>query len=374
MAAKPRARVKILRALVRFLLLPLVLSLAAGAALGGSNAWTTGFPIEVSILSMAADPSSPGTVYAGTPQGLFKSVDAGSSWALVGSLPPLAPIYSLAIDPHDGTVYAGSHGAADVFRSETGGSSWEALTFGADYHAYPRSLAVDPSGSGVLYAGLAPTTGTGSGVLKSPDRGATWSPKTAGLPVSVGIPTVLSIVVDPAASAKVYVGLDGFGVYKSLDGAEHWTLAGLQESFPQLSIYTLAIKPGDSATLFAATNAGIFRSTDATGHWAETDSGVFSFPVNALVIDPANPATIFAGTQTAGVFRTDDGGGSWSRWNDGLTALEVLALAVDGLGQNVHAGTDTAVFDRAAAAEPPRDVVHPTRRRPSPRVVNRPSP
>ena len=58
-----------------------------------------------------------------------------------------------------------------------------------------------------------------------------------------------------------------------------------------------------------------------------------------LVIDPATPATLYAGTP-GGVFKTVNGGGVWTAINDGLTELRVLALAINPAAPaNVFAGT-----------------------------------
>ena len=368
MAAAPaRTFPMLLRAIATALPMLLVARLAAG----GDDAWTTGFPVQATVLSLAVEPSS-STVYAGTDHGLFHSADGGKSWLLIQSLPPASPIWSIAFDTVHGSIYVGSHGAADVFRSDDGGSTWSAFSFGGGLSAFPKSLGVDPSGSGTVYAGLQATAGPGPGLVKSVDRGKTWTSKTAGLPLSVGIPTVLSIAVDPTAPATVYVGLDNFGVYKSVDAGEHWHLAGLQSFFPQISVEALATVPGSPSTLYAATNVGIFRSADAAGSWQEMDSGVYSVPVHALAVDPANTDAVFAATETAGVFRTTDGAQTWTRWDDGLPSPRVSTLAIDPRGAAVHAGTDTAVFDRNAAAPPERVLVHPPRRRPMPRVVGFP--
>ena len=51
--------------------------------------------------------------------------------------------------------------------------------------------------------------------------------------------------------------------------------------------------------------------------------------MKALVIDPTNPQTLYAGLWGAGVYRSDNGGVSWTARNEGLGAQEVYALALD---------------------------------------------
>jgi len=54
--------------------------------------------------------------------------------------------------------------------------------------------------------------------------------------------------------------------------------------------------------------------------------------VTGLVLDAANPSTLYASTNTRGVFRTVDGGISWSPLNAGLdtpASLKVTRVTID---------------------------------------------
>ena len=71
-----------------------------------------------------------------------------------------------------------------------------------------------------------------------------------------------------------------------------------------------------------------------------TSNGPDGGDVRALAIDPANPATLYAGTSGGGVFKSTDGGGSWTVINTGLTSTDVRALAIDPANPaTVYAGT-----------------------------------
>src|SRR6266446_10514163 len=77
----------------------------------------------------------------------------------------------------------------------------------------------------VQAAALGARTGTGSWVSLGPD----------------GIGSILAIAVDPAASSTVYVGTDGAGVYKSTDGAATWVSSS--SGLTSFSIRALAVDP-----------------------------------------------------------------------------------------------------------------------------------
>ena len=74
----------------------------------------------------------------------------------------------------------------------------------------------------------------------------------------------------------------------------------------------LAIDPSAPATLYAGTDSGVFKSTNAGGNWTAINTGLTNTCVLALVIDPSAPATLYAGT-LGGVFKSTDGGGAGRR-------------------------------------------------------------
>jgi photosystem II stability/assembly factor-like uncharacterized protein len=120
------------------------------------------------IGQLVIDPQSPGTVYAVTSRGLFKSTDGGASWAAPNIWLPATAVGPLAIDPQNpSTVYMG--GSRGVFKSTDGGASWAAVNFGLPATGV-GPLAVDPQNPSTVYAGT-----YGHGVFKitfAPDDAA----------------------------------------------------------------------------------------------------------------------------------------------------------------------------------------------------------
>jgi photosystem II stability/assembly factor-like uncharacterized protein len=57
---------------------------------------------NASVQSLAIDPSMPTVVYAGTTDGVFKSIDAGASWRESGIQG--AEVRALVIDPDNPTT------------------------------------------------------------------------------------------------------------------------------------------------------------------------------------------------------------------------------------------------------------------------------
>src|SRR5262249_10273606 len=83
-------------------------------------------PLGGAVISLAVNPNSPTTVYAGIfgGPGVLKSVDGGETWSVANQGITGRNVGSLVVDPGEpNTVYAGST-AAGIFRSTDGGASW----------------------------------------------------------------------------------------------------------------------------------------------------------------------------------------------------------------------------------------------------------
>lgn len=141
---------------------------------------------------------------------LYRSVDGGTTWINLvmhgevcnGPNPPgnchlVSGIISLAAAPSDpAVVYAGTNQVRYVLRSDNGGVTWERRAI-LDGLAY--SIAVDAQNPDVVYA----VPGPGSLVGRSADGGRTWAPFGQGLPSPYGS---RSIVLDPSTGALFLVG------------------------------------------------------------------------------------------------------------------------------------------------------------------------
>jgi photosystem II stability/assembly factor-like uncharacterized protein len=296
------------------------------------------------IWALGISPRSPRTVYAATgPLGLFASTDGGVRWRSLAI--GLHHAYAVAVDPNDpehllvaGSSSPGQQGPGrnGIASSSDGGRTWEAPT------GDPRYVGVVAISGSTAYA----ATTNGDGIYGSSDGGRSW--RHLGPP---GVAYAQGLAVDPDNPEIVYAGAIGKtgGVYKSGDGGRSW-----QHFIPAVDVNAVVLDPADPSTVYAAaSDGGVLESTDGGTTWQAKNAGLtwrvwsrhgkkwvtLPRPIAALAIDPARPTTLYALADPGGVYRTTDAGTSWRPANAGLGDREVTTLAFDPAGRTLYAGT-----------------------------------
>jgi uncharacterized repeat protein (TIGR01451 family) len=124
-------------------------------------------------------------------------------------------------------------------------------------------------------------------------------------------------------------------------GSGVWTSGGPYGG----SVSALVVDPASPAVVYAGTSyVGVFKSSDGGGTWAPASKGLTSLYVNALAIDPTTPTTLYAAGDH-GVFKSKDAGGTWAAASTGLAYLYTTALAIDPTTPTtLYAGTAGGVF------------------------------
>jgi photosystem II stability/assembly factor-like uncharacterized protein len=293
------------------------------------NSWIYKGPDGQSITALMINPKFPQTLYVGTmgtSKGVLKTTNGGKLWESANQDLAVPDIRSLAMGPSDPTIlYAGTNNG--MFKSINAGRNWQQLFLGQMVLA----IAVDPVTPDVVYAG------TDTSVLKSVDGGETWQDANTGLPKIY----FQAITVDPQTTTTLYAGSYD-GVFKSTDGGASWQ--AVNNGLTGTWVYTLAIDPSTPTTIYAGTFEGVFKSVNGGGTWIATNNGLTNTTVQSIAIDPKTPTTLYAGTY-GGVFRSMDSGASWTAMNNGLTVAKVYVLALDSSTSSIlYAGTSDGAF------------------------------
>ena len=209
-----------------------------------------------------------------------------------------------------------------AFKSLNGGASWSPSATGLTA-SNVIAFASHPANSNLIYAG------TTNGVFKSSDGGASWS-VTGTDNVATAPEFTTSLVVDPSDPNVIYVGTLEGGVHKSTNGGGLYAFKN--DGFPALVVNALAIDPLNPATLYAATVFGMFKTTNGGDTWVDISNGIINVVVNELAIDPTNPNIVYAGTRS-GMYKTTNGGGLWFPINEGPISggIQISVLTIDPL-------------------------------------------
>jgi hypothetical protein len=320
--------------------------------------WVGIGPDSGNIEALAIDPQNSKTLYAGTPGGLFKSTDGAATWRLSNyGLPtpnigyaPASTVTSLAIDPQTpSTIYAGVRGisihgcsgqcnipvSGGIFKSTDSGATWSAINAGLETESYLGSLTIDPWNTTTVYAAtshaISPlcvpgppcSQGYGSGVFKTMDGGATWQPASAGLPAAEALSVTLAI--DPQDPNTLYDGTTK-GIFKSTNGGVTWNavMFGIGVCCLNLGHGIVVIDPINHDTVYVGRSSEIWKTTDGGGSWYMLSSP--SGPtVTSLAIDPNRTlyATISHFGPSGGIFKSMDGGVSWLKASETRTRASV---------------------------------------------------
>jgi photosystem II stability/assembly factor-like uncharacterized protein/alpha-tubulin suppressor-like RCC1 family protein len=248
------------------------------------------------IQSLAFDPTTPTTLYAGTFAHVFKSMDGGESWSPVrgNGIPGDESFLFLYVDRvTPSTIYAAT--TDDLFKSTDGGANWHSLNLhglGLMDNTQPLDLAIDPTSPTTLYVTI-----YSEYILKSTDGGANWRPILSGL----GKPMYVSFLeMDPKMHTTLYLG-DESQLFKSTDSGENWSAitAGLPS---RRYIAFMKIDPANSSILYAGVNGGLFESTNGGKDWYGVNTGLTNFSISSMAIDPSMPGTLYLGTSGGGLF------------------------------------------------------------------------
>lgn len=149
--------------------------------------------------------------------------------------------------------------------------------------------------------------------------------------------TVAAIVPPLAAAVLVLAG----ALLSAPPGhvRANWAPAGALPAVQNGRIWQIAIDPNQPSTVLAATDRGLYRSTDGARSFGQTSLNAAR--VWSVGFDAAIPHIAYAGLNGGGAMRSDDAGGHWQDVSAGLPSRSVRSLAfANGL---VAAGTGDGV-------------------------------
>ena len=214
-----------------------------------------------------------------------------------------------------------------------------------------NAIAPSPTNPNLLYIGT-----VNGGIWRTTNLTAvdpTWTPLTDQQLPALSIRSLAISPADPniifagtgSSSSLASLGSPGFGVARSIDGGDTWTVLAASTFVGKriTSIVPTSLDCGNVvlASTDTGSSPGVYRSTDG-GNSFNLISGTGGLPsgsISGLVADPGNANRFYAGRPTQGIFRSDDGGLTWIPVNTGLTGLgaasRILLAVHNSTGNNV---------------------------------------
>ncbi|HEY9608015.1 MAG TPA: hypothetical protein V6C93_01545, partial [Allocoleopsis sp.] len=256
--------------------------------------------IQTFLSKPSHEANSSELIFVGTAEGIFRSNDGGNQWVKINQRQGLTytDIRAIAFNAKRNTLFVGTINGG-VFQSQNKGENWKATRLiGTDVQA----LAVKQD-SDELIAGT-----VRDGVFYSPDNGITWQQITE------------------IRQARGTISSDGNQVTWIGSNFNQQLQPGDIINAAEQSRTVIDINPNSSSVTFTFTIDEPFRPDLLPGTAFTIDTGLTNRNITAVAIAQNY---LFAGTAGSGVFRSQDNGDRWEQMNTNLTDLEIRCLTVD---------------------------------------------
>lgn len=239
------------------------------------------------VWRLRVDPTNSNRLYLGTTHGIFRSTDGGTSWQFAAGAS--GDTWDIAVDPFDpNTLYSGTDGPA-VLKSTDAGATWAPSNSGIS-STFMRVIVPDPQHAGVVY-GTSPAVG----IFKTIDHGASWTRLEGGLPAPF-TETYGPVVLDPTNSMHLFN--EAGPIRESTDGGLSWTA---RPHFAPGS--DLTIDPVDPTIFYQLTDLTVLKSVDSAFTWQSmSPAGLAGTRINGYALDPVTGATVYVATES-GLFK-----------------------------------------------------------------------
>jgi photosystem II stability/assembly factor-like uncharacterized protein len=323
------------------------------------------------------DPNSPGTVYAGTTEGLWKTIDGGKTWKHATNSEIV--VNDVLIDPRNSNRVLLATDRSGVLASDNGAQTFTASNHGYT-HRYVSSILADQNDPNAILVGVVNDREWG-GVFSTRDGGQSWQQKSAGLggrdvfalqqtanggliagtnkgmfllDRSANQWRPINNIVNEKVAARVVKGKKGAKAVKTpavvvrsvLDARvsdievtpKRWlaaTSAGLLSSSdqgkswnggPVLGKTDFVAVESEGDLVVAATRTNVLYSNNSGTTWQQAPLSSYITSIHGVTLTP-NGEILIASRE--GAFRSSDSGATWEHIVNGIPDKNISSIAYD---------------------------------------------
>ena len=295
-------------------------------------------------------------------RGVFRTTDGGKTWQKVLYLDENTGAIQVEIDPvNPQIVYADIWGARQapwenggwegtkngLYKSVDGGTTWNVITkdLTTNIPGVGRiGFCIAASNHNRLYATINTQDQKSGGIYRSDDAGATWTKLSADDRLWGRGDDFAEIKADPKNADIVYAV--NVVVWKSIDGGKTWT--GIKGAPGGDDYHRLWINPNNTDVMLLASDQGAVVTVNGGQTW----SSWYNQPTAQFYhvsTDNDFPYNVYGAQQESGsvgtTSRSNDGGISFHDWHS-VGAEEWGYVAADPLDPNIIYGGKISRFDK----------------------------
>jgi photosystem II stability/assembly factor-like uncharacterized protein len=315
----------------------------------GGTSWQPSMrnmPPRLIGYSILQDERDANVIYLGTNLGVYRSMDRGGSWAPVTAKKPtpVGPtkrgsrtsarrtVAQSAAAARRATAPATQQAAAPRASDENVRKAQEALEragYGigaADGHFGPRTLAAVKRFQADRY--LPPTGQLDETTLAALGVSTSGSASSSASHLPALTEPVNALVSFSRDSNKEILAATNSGLFRTTDPANGWDRVSYGRGI-DVRTSCISTDPLSPGTIFVGTaTAGVLMSRDAGQTWQQVSGVPNTSPVNVIVQDPQRASHIYVGTKQA-FFMSHDGGEKWSRRGGNLPFGDFTSILIN---------------------------------------------
>ncbi|MBM4061976.1 MAG: hypothetical protein FJ265_12905, partial [Planctomycetes bacterium] len=326
-----------------------------GATWSSVDDWWTN--LAINCMTMA--PSHPDVMYVGTGEGffnhnvargvnrsairgagVFKSTDAGATWAQLPATANWEYVQRVAVSPADPDLLLAAVRPGGIYRSTDGGSSWTQVLAA---HS-SEQVAFDPNDPSKAVAHRVGASLLVHDALWSTDGGASWTVAQSGLVGLSSYDARMEFCYARSSPGVVYAscGLNGGKAWRSADGGRNWTLRTTSSSTGVTWYFNGFWVDPTNENVMVAAGLHVWRSTNGGVSFSQITNGYIMtvdphLDVHFVAADPD-----YNGGTRRRVYVSTDGG---------MHVADDILAAGQGTGwRDIDAGQRTTQFYGASGA------------------------